>query len=262
MSHLRAVLFDMDGTLTDTEELWNQALHEMALDLGGRLSAAARAEMLGRELGEVIEMLHTETGSRARAEDTRRGLLGKVEDALQRGTPWKPGARELLHEVRAAGLRTALVTSSPRRLVDIATRTLGPSAFDVVICGDEIRRPKPDPEPYRVAMARLGLTADACVAIEDSAPGALAAERAGLPVLVAPSAGEMALTPARTIVSSLAGQSVLSLRLILARHTAGSVVPDTAKPRSLSSYRRRRIHQATGQLNRYPRRSGGSMIVV
>jgi hypothetical protein len=100
------------------------------------------------------------------------------------------------------------------------------------------------------------------VAIEDSAPGALAAERAGLPVLVAPSGGEMAVTPARTMVSSLAGQSVLSLRLILARHTAGSVVPDTAKPRSLSSYRRRRIHQATGQLNRYPRRSGGSMIVV
>lgn len=208
----------MDGTLTNTEELWTEALHGMAVDLGGRLSAATRARMLGRSLGDVIEMLHAETGSRANPVMTRRALLGRVEELMAAGIPWQPGARELLQSVRRTGLRTALVTSSPRRLVDIAMATLGRDNFDFAICGDDVRRPKPDPEPYRIAVGALGLTADQCVAVEDSAPGALSAERAGLPVLVVPSGEPIPAGPARTPAASLAGQTPHSLSLIAARH--------------------------------------------
>jgi HAD superfamily hydrolase (TIGR01509 family) len=222
------VLFDMDGTLTNTEEIWTEALHGMARDLGGQLSPVARARMLGRSLGEVIEMLHTETGSRADTAMTRRALLGRVEDLMGRGVPWQPGARELLSAVRHAGLRTALVTSSPRGLVDIAMTTLGHDAFDVTLCGDEVRRPKPDPEPYRTAMAMLGLSPDQCMAVEDSEPGAVSAERAGLAVLVVPSADPIPATPARTSVPTLAGQTPHSLGLIAARYQARTLVHGVA----------------------------------
>lgn len=225
-SALRAVLFDMDGTLTNTEEVWADALHQVAVDLGGRLSAATRAQMLGRPLGEVITMLHAETGARADAAVTRRALLATVEARLRDGVPWLPGARELLHAVRRAGLRTALVTSSPRRLVNIALNTLGHDSFETTVSGDDVRRGKPDPEPYRQAMARLRLSPSQCLAVEDSAPGASAAERAGLPVLVVPSGTPVPVTDARTIAPSLTGQSVQSLHLMFSRHAARPAVHD------------------------------------
>lgn len=226
--HLRAVLFDMDGTLTESEDIWTAALKWMAGELGGQLSTAARDRMLGRSLGEVVEMLHAETASSADTAATRRALLGKVEDIMRRGVPWRPGARELLASVRQAGLQTALVTSSPRRLVDITMTSLGHDAFDITICGDEVRRPKPDPEPYCTAMAMLGLNADQCVAIEDSEPGAIAAERAGLPVLVVPSGEPIPAGPARTLATSLTGQTPYTLGLLVARHLACYTVTSVA----------------------------------
>ncbi|MGD9622703.1 HAD family hydrolase [Mycolicibacterium sp.] len=215
---LRGVLFDMDGTLTDSERIWTAALHEMAADLGGQLSPAARVRMLGQSLGRVVEMLHAETGAPGDREATRRSVLGKVEDEMQRGVPWRPGAVELLTAVRRTGLGTALVTSSPRRLVEIAIKDLGPCTFDVIICGDDVSRPKPDPQPYVMALSRLGLAAGDCVAVEDSVPGALAAQRAGLPVLVVPSVEAVPAVAGRTVVTTLRGQSVDSLRSIRDRH--------------------------------------------
>lgn len=215
---LRAVLFDMDGTLTNTEELWTVALQQMAADLGGQLSPATRAQMVGRPFTQVIQMLHDETGVTRDVAITGAELLRKIEALFRRDVPWQPGARELLHAVHRAGLRTALVTSSPRRVVDIAVHTLGRDSFDVMVCGNDVERGKPDPEPYLRAMSSLGVTALQCVAIEDSPSGALSAERAGLPVLVVPSAGPVPATAARTIVASLRGQSLQSLRRIAAIH--------------------------------------------
>jgi HAD superfamily hydrolase (TIGR01509 family) len=217
---LRAVLFDMDGTLTNTEELWTVALHQTAADLGGQLSMATRAQMVGRPFTQVIEMLQTETGTaQDGATTTGRALLRKIEDLFRQGVPWQPGARELLHAVRQAGLQTALVTSSPSRIVDIALGTLGRDSFDVTVCGNDVRQGKPNPEPYLKAMRRLGLAADQCLAVEDSPSGVLSAERAGLPVLVVPSGTPIPATRASSIVPSLTDQSLRSLRS-LHRHFA------------------------------------------
>lgn len=214
---LRAVLFDMDGTLTNTEELWTVALHATAAALGGSLSQSTREQMVGRPFGHVVDMLHQETGAARDPRLTGADLLAKVEELFSRDVPWQPGARELLASVRQAGLKTALVTSSPNRIVDVAIATLG--AFDVTVCGNDVRHGKPDPEPYLTAMNLLGVTPDESVAIEDSPSGALSAERAGVAVLVIPSAAPVPASAARTIVASLVGHSAQSLRALHANHS-------------------------------------------
>jgi HAD superfamily hydrolase (TIGR01509 family) len=102
------------------------------------------------------------------------------------GLPWRPGAPDLVDAVRAAGIATALVTNTGRVLVDVALRGLGPSRFDAVVCGDEVRRPKPYPDPYLAAAAVLGVEPSRCVAIEDSPTGLASARGAGCAVIAIP----------------------------------------------------------------------------
>ena len=106
------------------------------------------------------------------------------------GIEWRPGAAELLRSVRAAGLATALVTTTPRALADIVLgsirRALGEDPFDVTICGDEVPARKPDPAPYLQAMRALGVEPDECVVIEDSQAGITAGLASGAAVLGVP----------------------------------------------------------------------------
>ena len=109
---------------------------------------------------------------------------------------------------------TALVTNSPRSLVDVALRMLGNHRFDITICGDEVVRVKPDPYPYLRATELLGLTAEAVLAVEDSPSGTQAAVDAQIPVLVVPSLVAVPEGPGRIFASSLLGATVDELRHI------------------------------------------------
>jgi HAD superfamily hydrolase (TIGR01509 family) len=102
------------------------------------------------------------------------------------GLIWRPGAQALLAGVRAAGVPTALVTSTRRILVEVALDTLGRDMFDVVVCGDEVTATKPDPAPYLRAAELLGVPIEACVAIEDSPTGVASAVASGAGVLAVP----------------------------------------------------------------------------
>jgi len=211
---LSAVLFDMDGTLVDSEKLWTIALERVAERLGGVLSGGTRAAMIGQDIDDSIRMLIADVGSTAEATAVRTMLLEVTAEVFREGMPWQPGASALLDEVRAAGMSTALVTATYRSLVEIALETLGRERFDVLVCGDEVQRPKPDPEPYLRAMQLLGVAAENSVAVEDSPNGSRSALAAGLPVLVVPS--EVAVPPAPGLVfaGSLAGVDVERLREI------------------------------------------------
>jgi HAD superfamily hydrolase (TIGR01509 family) len=196
----------MDGTLVDSEKVWDIALNELAERAGGRLSLAARQAMIGSNMARTMRLLREDLGQPDRDEAADvEWLTDRVFELFGRGLVWRPGALELLHAVRAAGLPTALVTSTGRKLVEVALDTLGRENFDVVVCGDEVTAPKPDPEPYRTAAALLGVPIEECVAIEDSPTGLASAVASGAAVLAVPAELELPETDGVHLRESLAG---------------------------------------------------------
>ncbi|WP_184847355.1 HAD family hydrolase [Allocatelliglobosispora scoriae] len=216
------MLFDMDGTLVNSEPLWEETLHELAAEYGGTLSDAARFSMVGTDMVTSMTILHADLGQPWR-DIAASGLriTELTERLFARGLPWRPGARELLAECRAAGLPLALVTSTERRLVEVALETLGRDTFAVVVCGDEVGgHTKPHPAPYLRAAELLGVDVTRCVAIEDSPAGVRSAVAAGAAVLGVP--GDVVLAPelGATLAPSLTGVDLAFLRRLLAEDLA------------------------------------------
>jgi HAD superfamily hydrolase (TIGR01509 family) len=221
---LRAVLFDMDGTLVETEQLWGEAMFELAVRLGGRMSVGARAATVGTSMRVAMQILHADIGVH-RTETELQADAAWVEDRaaelIGRGVAWRTGAPELLRGVRAAGLAAALVTTTPRAIADLVLRSirddLGGDPFDLTVCGDEVPARKPDPAPYRQAMAALGVEPGECVVIEDSAAGIASGLAAGAAVLGVPSMQVVEPAPGLTFADGLAGVDVPMLADVLAR---------------------------------------------
>ena len=216
----------MDGTLLDSEKVWDVPLRELARALGGELSAAARADMIGSSLLRSVAIVHADVGvtDRTAADTAADGqfLLDRTAELFETDLVWRPGAAEIVHAVAAAGISAALVTATHRRLVDIALRTLGPSFFAVTVCGDEVSEPKPSAVPYLRAAELVGWPPHDCVAIEDSVIGVTSAEAAGCVVLAVPSEVPIEATPTRSVRSSLVGLTVADLEaLVAARFPAG-----------------------------------------
>ena len=208
---LDAVLFDMDGTLLDSEKLWDVALADLAAWLGGELSAAARDRMIGSSMGRSVAILHADLGVEADAESSACYLTDRMAELLATDLVWRPGAEELLDAVAESAVPAALVTSTHRRLTDIALATIGPEHFTVTVCGDEVDRPKPNPDPYLKAIRLLGADPGRSVVIEDSPLGVAAAEAAGCVVVAVPSEVPIEPAPTRTVWPTLVGRAVSDL---------------------------------------------------
>jgi HAD superfamily hydrolase (TIGR01509 family) len=216
---LAAVLFDMDGTLVDSEPVWDEAMRELAHWLGGELSPQAREATLGTNVTVSVDIVHADLG-RQDADPVLSGkkLIAEAGARFAAGVVWRPGARELVDAVRAARIPTALVTNTERPLVRLALGDLVEQLFDVSVCGDEVEHAKPAPDPYRAAARLLGVDPAAAVAIEDSPTGTASASAAGCPVLVVPGGGVVVPTgPGRTFTDSLAGITVADLTHLVAR---------------------------------------------
>ncbi|MCC3765233.1 HAD family phosphatase [Glycomyces sp. TRM65418] len=188
----QAVLFDMDGTLVDSERVWDTGIEELARLLGGTLDPAVRARMVGTNEDDSVTMLLESLGRPlTEAPERVMWLRRRMKQLFAEGVDWKPGAQELLLEARAAGVPTALVTSTPRELAEIIIGRMGPDRFDITVCGDEVDQRKPDPEPYRTAAEKLGVDIERCVALEDSVSGVGSALAAGAVTLAIPSEVEL-----------------------------------------------------------------------
>jgi len=182
-----AVLFDMDGTLVDSERVWAIALRELAREYGGELSEPARLAMIGGDMASSMAILHAEVGQPWRDVAASAAWLERRVTALFRTElEWRPGARALLAATKQAGIPTALVTNTERALAEVALDAIGREWFDVVVVGDEVPATKPHPAPYLTAARLLGVPISRCVAVEDSPVGVASAHAAGAVVLAIP----------------------------------------------------------------------------
>jgi HAD superfamily hydrolase (TIGR01509 family) len=211
-----AVLFDMDGTLIDSEHLWLQAEQRIMHDLGGSWSDADQEHCLGGPLERVAEYMIASSGSTRSVQQVGLDLMDEVEYLMRREPViWRPGARELLIEATGLGISTALVTASWRRLVmalhDRLTQDIGADPFTVIVPGDEVSRGKPHPDPYLSAMNLLGKFPINCMAIEDSPTGVASAVASGCRVVAVPHIAIIEEQLSLRVVHSLEGETIQSL---------------------------------------------------
>jgi HAD superfamily hydrolase (TIGR01509 family) len=171
--------------------------------------------MVGSSLGRSVAILHADLGVEADPESSGCYLTDRMAELLATDLVWRPGAEDFLVSVRDSGVPTALVTSTHRRLTDIALRSIGPEFFDVTVCGDEVERPKPHPDPYLKATRALGVEPAASVVIEDSPLGIAAAEAAGCVVVAVPSEVPIEPAPTRTVWPTLVGRGFADLAALL-----------------------------------------------
>lgn len=202
-----AVLWDMDGTLVDTEPYWLAAETELVQAWGGEWTLDDGLALVGSSL-ERSALILASRGVQLESDEIIQVLTDRVVAQLADGVPWRPGARELLVALREAGVPTALVTMSIRRMADYIADAAGFPAFNAVIAGDEVVNGKPDPEPYLRAAQALGVDPSECIAVEDSEFGVASAVASGATTLAVPLHLPLPPSPAYTLWDSLDGRTI------------------------------------------------------
>jgi HAD superfamily hydrolase (TIGR01509 family) len=200
-----AVLWDMDGTLVDTEPYWMASEVDLVEEFGGTWPEHHAHAIVGFDLLDGARYIAEHGGVPLPPEEIVDRLLDGVISRLHRGIPWRPGAVELLADLRDAGVPCALVTMSWRRFVDPVLDALPPGTFEAVVTGDEVTHGKPHPEPYLRAAELLDVDPRDAVAIEDSPTGVRSAVTAGCRVLGVPNVRDIEPQVGVTVVESLAG---------------------------------------------------------
>jgi HAD superfamily hydrolase (TIGR01509 family) len=218
VSEYAAVLWDLDGTIVDTEPMWIAAEHELAAEHGAVWTDQDAMELIGSSLIGSGEYIRRRLGLTMSAEEVVDYLVGRLGAALERGVPWRPGAHELISELDALGVPQGLVTMS-------YVATAGPIAatlpFRVVVTGDAVTHAKPHPEPYLLAAERLGVDPARCLAIEDSPTGAASANAAGCHVVVVPHMVPVPEQERRRSLDTLAGVDAGVLLSVFASASGG-----------------------------------------
>ncbi|BAL91633.1 putative haloacid dehalogenase-like hydrolase [Actinoplanes missouriensis 431] len=183
---VKAVVFDLDGVIIDTEEVWEEVRRGYVAEFGREFLPDSQDRMMGMSTGEWSAHLADEVGVPRTAEQVAADVLGRMAERYREALPLIPGSVEVVRSLRQ-GYRLALASSSARILIDQVLQTAGlTGAFEVTLSTEEVPRGKPAPDVYLTAVAKMGLTPADCAAIEDSSNGLRSAAAAGLTVIAVP----------------------------------------------------------------------------
>jgi HAD superfamily hydrolase (TIGR01509 family) len=207
-----AVLWDLDGTLIDSERYWAISQSRLAEHYEATWTDEDEKGVIGSSLYDSSELIRQKFGIQDRSvQEIIDHLTDEVIEQMRASLPWRPGALELLLELKLAGIKTAMVTMSMRRMALAVADSIPFPAFDAVIAGDDVRFGKPHPEPYLTAAEKLGFHPSECIAFEDSITGLTSAVAAGTNAVGVTNMLKLPEGPDRKIISSLVGVSVSNL---------------------------------------------------
>ena len=204
---IEAVIFDLDGVLLQSEEVWDAVRERYVVDHGGRYDDAVQRAMMGMSAPEWSRFLHEEAGVRDDPEDINSEVVRRMLEAYRRRLPLLPGAVAAVHRA-AAAFPLGLASSSNREIFDEVLRLAGlADCFRATVSAEEVEHGKPAPDVYLEAARRLGVAPERCTAVEDSHAGIRSAKAAGMRVVAIPNAAyppdEETLGLADAVVRSL-----------------------------------------------------------
>jgi HAD superfamily hydrolase (TIGR01509 family) len=183
---IEAVVFDLDGLLLDSEQLWDEVREQLARERGGRWHESAQREMMGMSSPEWSRYMHDVIGLEESPEEIAAEVVRRMEDAYRRRLPLIDGAVEAVKRL-AAHWPLGLASSSNLELIDLALEVSGLAPyFQATVSSEEVGRGKPAPDVYLEAARRLGVRPERCAAIEDSQNGIRAAKAAGMRLIAIP----------------------------------------------------------------------------
>lgn len=224
-SQLRGVLFDMDGTIIDSEPYWMRAERELVESFGGTWGEQQAYALVGSGLWNSASLLIS-AGVELEHEVIIDKLSARVREQISESVPWRPGARELMAEILQAGLPMALVTMSiglnARAVSAALDRELGQKVFSAIISADDVKRPKPDPEAYLAGAAAIGVDISDTLSFEDSSYGAASAFSAGSITIGIPLHVEIPQGSTHEQWESMAGTGLNDLREAFGRHRSAA----------------------------------------
>jgi HAD superfamily hydrolase (TIGR01509 family) len=205
---IRAVIFDLDGVLIDSEQVWDTAREQLTNELGGRWHAGAQRDMMGMSSLEWSRYMHEELGIDLPPQEISDEVVRRLQRLYRERLPLLPGARDAVERL-AARWPLAVASSSNRPLIELVLGLAGiADRFRVTVSSEEVPRGKPAPDVYLEAARRLGVDAGDCAAIEDSEKGLLSARSAAMRVIAIPNRefppGDEALAAADVVLDSLA----------------------------------------------------------
>ncbi len=211
-----AVLFDMDGTLIDSEPIWFDTEIAILAEYGYDLGREHWVKVLGQPNDVAVRYLLDVSGVPLSPAQLNERIELAMAQRLSEGIELVAGAKELFAELDAAGIPTALVTASSRRIVEAALGSIGAGRFQTTVSGNDVVNGKPHPEPYLMAARLLGVDPELCVVIEDSPNGSRSAAAAGCRVLAVPHEAVIDAHPLITVAGSLAEVGLATLRDLFA----------------------------------------------
>jgi len=211
---IEAVVFDLDGVLLASEEVWDAVRERYVRERGGRYGDEVQRAMMGMSAPEWSRYLHDEAGVPDDPDAINREVVERMLEEYRRELPLVPGAEEAVRRA-ASGFPLALASSSNREVFEVVLELSGLAAcFGATVSSEEVARGKPAPDVYLEAARRLGVAPERCSAVEDSHAGIRSAKSAGMRVVAIPNASyppdEEALELADVVVESL-GQLTLDV---------------------------------------------------